>query len=169
MAPASLTDFHWLFSVPSSKCCISTSDRLWPLPSTSIPVHYAPASPLILCTMYCDIGRLVSEKFWLQAVNHSSGDWSVCHVQMKKCICCWMMKLCCRDFTPSTLTQNYSGTVHSPLWQRQIKTWWNWTCCLNMWQQTMRLPTYCQNGSDISFVGQEPAQNGQAGCKALEE
>ena len=37
-----------------------------------------------------------------------------------------------------------------------------------MWQQTMRLPTYCQNGSDRSFVGQEPAQNGQAGCKALE-
>ena len=31
------------------------------------------------------------------------------------------------------------------------------------------LPTYCQNGSDMSFVGQEPAQNGQAGCKALEE
>jgi len=27
----------------------------------------------------------------------------------------------------------------------------------------------CKNGSDMSFVGQEPAQNGQAGCKALEE
>ena len=38
-----------------------------------------------------------------------------------------------------------------------------------MWQQTLRLPTYCQNGSNMSFVGQEPAQNGQAGCKALEE
>ena len=37
-----------------------------------------------------------------------------------------------------------------------------------MWQQTMRLPTYCQNGSDMPFVGQEPAQNGHAGCKALE-
>ena len=33
----------------------------------------------------------------------------------------------------------------------------------------MRLPTYCKNGSDMSFVGQEPAQNGQVGCKALEE
>jgi hypothetical protein len=34
---------------------------------------------------------------------------------------------------------------------------------------TTALPIYCQNGSDMSFVGQEPAQNGQAGCKALEE
>ena len=38
-----------------------------------------------------------------------------------------------------------------------------------MWQQTTRLPTYCRNGSDMSFVGQEPVQNGQAVCKALEE
>jgi len=38
-----------------------------------------------------------------------------------------------------------------------------------MWQQTMRPPAYCQNGCDMPCVGQEPAQNGQAGCKALEE
>jgi len=43
------------------------------------------------------------------------------------------------------------------------------TTVSNTWQQTMRLPTYCQNGSDTSFVGQEPAQNCQAGCKALGE
>ena len=87
----------------------------------------------------------------------------------EKCICCWMMKLCCRDFTPSTLTQNYTGTAYSPFWQRQIKTWHSRTCCSNMWQQTMRLPTYCHNGSEMSFVGQEPPQNGEAGCKAVEE
>jgi len=29
---------------------------------------------------------------------------------------------------------------------------------LECWQQTMRLPTYCQNGSDMSFVVQEPGQ-----------
>ena len=38
---------------------------------------------LILCTMYCDIGRLVSGKLWLQAVHHGSGDCRVCHIQMK--------------------------------------------------------------------------------------
>ena len=40
-------------------------------------------SLLILFTMYCIIGRLMSGKFWLQAVHHSSGDWSLCHLQMK--------------------------------------------------------------------------------------
>jgi len=44
-------------------------------------------SLLILCTMCCDIGRLVSGKFWLQAVHHSGGDWSVCHVQMNNVYC----------------------------------------------------------------------------------
>ena len=102
MAPASLTDFHWLFSVPSRRYCSGTSDRPWPHPSTSIPVQYAPAiiwwwipiltqlndySLLILCTMYCDIGRLKSGKFWLQAVHQSSGDCSVCHVQMTNVYC----------------------------------------------------------------------------------
>ena len=38
---------------------------------------------LILCTLYCDIGRLESGKIWLQAVPHSSGDRSVCHVLME--------------------------------------------------------------------------------------
>jgi len=33
--------------------------------------------------VYCDIGRLVSGKLLRQAVQHSSGDCSVCHVQMK--------------------------------------------------------------------------------------
>ncbi len=34
--------------------------------------------------MYSDNGRVVSGKFRLQAVHHhSSGDWSVCPVQMK--------------------------------------------------------------------------------------
>jgi len=40
-------------------------------------------SLLILCTMYFDIGRLVSGKLLRQAVQHSSGDCSVCHVQIK--------------------------------------------------------------------------------------
>ena len=121
-------------------------------------------SLLILCTVYCDVGRLGSGQFWLQAVQYKCVPCT-----NEKCILCWMVKLCCRDVTPSTLTQNYTGTADSPLWQRQIKTWHNCTCCFNMWQQTMRLPTYCKNGSDMSFVGQEPAQNGQAGCGALEE
>jgi len=40
-------------------------------------------SLLILYTMSCHIGRLVSGKFWPQAVHDSSGDGNVCHVQMK--------------------------------------------------------------------------------------
>ena len=64
---------------------------------------------------------------------------------------------------------DWTGTAYSPLWQRQIKTWCNWTCCWNIWQQKMRLQTDCHSRSDMSFVGQEPAQNGQAGCKALEK
>jgi len=175
MAPASLTDFLWLFSVPSSKWCSGTSDRPWPLPSTSIPVHYRPVSRwwtqlngyslVILCTVCCDNGRLLSGKFWLQAVHHSNRDFKCVPCADEKCIFCWMM-LCCREFTPSALTQNLTGTACSPLWGRSKH---GATTFSNTWQQTMRLPTYCQNGSDMLFVGQEPAQNCQAGCKALEE
>ena len=177
LAPASLTDFHWLFSVPSSKCCISTSDRLWPLPSMSIPVYYVPASHclmmdtdtdtveclqlLSLCTMYCDIGRLGSGKFWLLAAHHSSGDWSVCHVQMKNAYSAgW-----------------WSCAVGTLLLPHELKTRLDWDCLQyfvtkaisNMAQLNLLLEyVAADNGSYMSFIGQEPAQNGQAGCRALE-
>ena len=125
---------------------------------------------LILCTMYCDNDRLMSGKFLLQAVHHSSGDWSVCHVQMKNVYAAgwWSCAV---------------GTSLLPHWLKTILGLLTvlcdkgrskhgaaepaaWICGSRQWGC---LPAHCQNGSDKSFVGQEPAQNGQAGCKALEE
>ena len=125
-------------------------------------------SLLILCIVFCDNGRLVSGKFWLQADR--SGHWSVCHLQMKNVYAAgwWNCAV---------------GTLLLPHWPKTILGLLTFLCdkcrskhgatepagCSNMWQQTMRLLTYCQNGSYTSFVGQEPAQNGRTGCKSLEE
>jgi len=40
---------------------------------------------------------------------------------------------------------------------------------LNLLLEYVAAGNDCQNGSDMSCVGQEPAQNGQVGCTALEE
>ncbi len=149
MAPASLTDFHWLFSVPSSKCCSSTSDRLWPLPSTSVPVHYAPASHCLMMDTDTDMVEWSQSSHFVYNVlwYWQTGEWEVLTAGStprqwrlkcvpctdEKCIYSWMMKLFCRDFIPSTLTQNSIGTAYSPLWQSQIKIWCIWTCCSSMW------------------------------------
>ena len=69
---------------------------------------------------------------------------TVCEVQMRNVYCAgwWSCAV---------------GTLLIPHWlktrlglltvfcDRQIKAWCNWTCRSNMWQQTMRLPAYCQN------------------------
>ena len=122
MAPASLTDFHSLFSVPSSKCCSSTLDRLWPLPSMCIPVHYAPACHCLMMDTDTDTIEWLQYSHFVYNVLWcwQTGEWEFltagntpqwwilkcvpCTVE--KCIFCWTMKLCCRDFTPSTFTQN---------------------------------------------------------------
>jgi len=53
------------------------------------------------------------------------------------------------------------GCIHSKL---------DWDCLQSfVTKADQNMAHYSQNGSDMSFVGQEPAQNGQAGCKALEE
>jgi len=96
VAPSSLTRFSLAFLGPFKQILQWYFRQAM---TTSIPFHYAPAviwwwipiltqlnfySLFILCTMYYDIGRLGSGKFWL---HHSSGDCSVCHVQMTNVYC----------------------------------------------------------------------------------
>ena len=125
-------------------------------------------SLLILCTVCRDIGRLVSGKFRQQAVNHSSGDWSVGHVQMKNEYAAGWWSCAVGTFLLPHNSKVDWDCLQSFVMKADQNTA-QLTCWLNMWHQTMRLPTYCQNGSDMSFVGQEPEENGHAGCKALEE
>ena len=110
-------------------------------------------SVLILCTMYCDIGRLETEVCRVRMKNVYSAGWWSCAV--------------------GTFLLPHNSKVDWDCLQSFVmkadQNTAQLTCWLNMWQQTMRLPTYCQNGSDMSFVGQEPEENGHAGCKALEE
>jgi hypothetical protein len=114
-------------------------------------------------TVFCDIGRLLSGKFGLQAVHHCTGEWNVCHTWMYNGKYGWNIYIVLDD--EAMLWALDSFCINSKLdWhflqslvKRQPRTGYNWYCCWNMGQQTMKLPTYCQNRSDMSSIGQEAA------------
>jgi len=104
-------------------------------------------SRFILCTVHCDIGRLVHGKFWLQAVHHSIGDWSVCHIyalsflyvasyhnytKLNMCIWLWCVTKNCPWLSNSTLTVILI-LLHSMTEHVLGPYWWGCTASALSW------------------------------------